>query len=98
MTYTDYVEIEFKIDGEWTHGGNVYPDYEWKIVRPWYLFGHRVPRIVNHRETMEFLARIHAMYAAYEIAYNPAGYIPCRLQLWTRRGRRLTKALLWEDE
>lgn len=49
MAYLNHFEIESKRPGEeWKHVGNIYPDYKWKIHRPWYfLWLVRQPCIIN---------------------------------------------------
>jgi len=51
MEYIDHFEIESRRPGErWEHVGNCYPEYQWRIWRPWYfLWLRRRIAILNER-------------------------------------------------
>lgn len=48
--YIDHYEIQAQgRDGTWDHIGNVYPNYDWAVRRPWYFLGLiRRPVIVGN--------------------------------------------------
>lgn len=51
----DHYEIESRRPGAgWEHVGNVYPDYNWTVGRPWYLLWLvRRPRVTNPRDALK---------------------------------------------
>ena len=96
MRCVNHYEIEVKIDRRWTFLGNIFPRYEWKIVRPWYFLGLiRCPRIVDPINP-PLIARLDAIVAAGEFAYTVKPHTPARVWLVERCGRRLRKYLAWE--
>ena len=97
MRYIDRFEIEVKIGRIWTFIGNVYPKYQWKIVRPWYfMWLVKVPVIVDYVNDA-LIGRLDAIVAAGEFAYTVRPHTPARVWQIERRGRRYVKKFVtWE--
>ena len=96
MRYVNHYEIEVTIDRRWTFIGNLFPKYEWKIVRPWYFLGLVPrPRLVDPINPA-LIARLDAIAAAGEFAYAVKPHTPARIWRVERRGRWLVKSLTWE--
>lgn len=86
MAYLNHFEIESKRPGEdWEHVGNIYPDYKWKIHRPWYfLWLVRRPRIINIGS-----AGIEAINRTMQVSKTVYDYTPetrerIRVIIWNR--------------
>lgn len=82
-TYIDHFEIESQRPGEaWQHVGNVYPEYEWAIRRPWY-FLWLVKRPVITNEFAAFTEVLERLVAA--LGALPESGECTRLTIWARR-------------
>jgi hypothetical protein len=94
VTYIDHYEIEYRRQGDdWEHVGDVYPMYQWRIVRPWhFLWLVRRPRIVNNALATALRARCQATDAALALIGGDARD-HYRVWRWDRRGSRLTKQI-----
>jgi hypothetical protein len=85
MRYVDHYEIEERHShGEWVHVGNLYPRYEWRITRPWYLLGLvRRPVIVNDKSHAAHVARAYASGALARLHAEHPG-VCVRVWEWHR--------------
>lgn len=94
MKYIDHYEIEYRRQGgSWEHVGNVYPDYHWQIVRPWYLLGLvRRPKLVSPA-TAALRAHCRSLDVAFALT-DKSGQDQFRIWQWDRCGGRLTRHFL----
>jgi hypothetical protein len=84
----DHYEIESRRPGAgWEHVGNKYPDYKWKICRPWYYLGLiRCPRIINREAALKQAGCDLISQLAHPLAeaWNDGTKEHIRITLWCR--------------